>query len=263
MKKINYRKILVSHIIVLLIGFIIGVLMFSADINFNNKEAKLNSLNKIINGTNINEKRSGSVNIVAITNNGFGIIGKVNADIVDGDGRVLVNTNPFIEPDTQYSAVTAVNVAKNLTNADLNKKNIIIDFKVSNVDIEHQGVIGGPSAGIAMTLAVLSAIENKEVKNIGITGAILPDGTIGEVGGILEKADAVADNNLTLFLIPEGQGTFTYYERQIRTKNISGVKISKAVLIPKKIDVVDYYAKERNLTIIEVDNINEVLDYAF
>ena len=266
MKRINHKKVLASHIIILIIGFIIGILVFSASMNLNNNK-DLNLLTKLsldnINLNEINEKRSGNANLVAVTNNGFGVIGKVYVDIVDGEGRVLVNTNPFIEPDTQFSAVTAVNVAKNLTNTDLKNKNVIIDFKVPKIDIEHRGVVGGPSAGVAMTLAVISAINGKNVKDFVATGAILPDGGIGQISGVIEKADAVSDNNFTLFLIPEGQGKFDYYERQIRTKDVKGLKIRNVVLVPKSIDLIDYFKNEKNLTIKEVKDINGVLDYAF
>ncbi|NMX21004.1 hypothetical protein C5S30_00905 [ANME-1 cluster archaeon GoMg4] len=45
-----------------------------------------------------------SANIVAVRSDTHsGVIGKVYVELKDGKGDVLVNTNPFVEPDTQYS----------------------------------------------------------------------------------------------------------------------------------------------------------------
>ena len=66
-----------------------------------------------------------------------------------------------------------------------------------------------------------------------------------------------------MFLVPTGQGKFTYYEKQLRTREIRGLKISNTVLVPKTIDLIDYYKKERDLTIIEVKNINDILKIVF
>ena len=262
-KRINKNRILkavlISNVVFLLLGILVGVLISSDDVDKNSR----NNQGNILDNTDMNGKSSGSANIVAVTDTGFGVIGKVNVDIVDGEGRVLVNTNPFIEPDTQFSAITAVNVAKNVTNTNLEDKNVIIDFKVPKIDIEHKGVVGGPSAGVAMTLAVISAINGRNMKDVVATGAILPDGSIGQIGGVIEKADAVSDNNYTLFLIPQGQGKYVYYERQIRNKEVKGIKVKSVVLVPKAIDLIDYFKQEKNLTIREVEDINDVLSYAF
>ena len=260
MTKLNKNKIFWSYILILLIGFLIGVFVFY---NNDNKADIPGLYTDVFGIKNDMKKTDGSANIVAVGSNGFGIIGKVNVDIEEGEGKILVNTNPFVEPDTQLSAITAVNVAKNITGVDLGNVNVIIDFEMPNVNTENRGIIGGPSAGTAMTLAVLSAINGKKVKNVVATGAILPDGRIGQIGGVIEKADAVADNNLTLFLIPKGQGKFAYYERQIKTVDSGNTKAKKVVLVPKTIDLVDYFKQEKNLTIKEVDHIEDVINYAF
>ena len=49
-------------------------------------------------------------------------------------------------------------------------------------------LIGGPSAGAAIAVATVAAIEGKNVsKDAVITGTIEEGGYIGEVGGVFEK----------------------------------------------------------------------------
>jgi predicted S18 family serine protease len=53
------------------------------------------------------------------------------------------------------------------------------------------GWIDGPSAGGLMTVGVLAALRNEQVrKDASMTGTINPDGTIGPVGGIPTRSTA-------------------------------------------------------------------------
>lgn len=66
--------------------------------------------------------------------------------------------------------------------------------------------IDGPSAGAIMTVAVLAGLLGHDVNlDTLITGAINPDGTIGPVGGIVEKLHAAAAGGHRTVLIPLGQ----------------------------------------------------------
>lgn len=203
----------------------------------------------------IEETVKAKAKVVAVSPKNEGVIGEVNVEITPGDGKVLVNTNPFVEPDTQHSAVTAVNIAKDITNTDLSKKNVLIDFDISGT------VLGGPSAGAAMTLAMISAMENKPIKRgIAVTGTIEPDGTIGMVGGLVEKGDVAADNNYKLFLVPKGGSTYTYYERELVKRDVGGFVFYRTRVTPKTVDLKEYF-KERGMDVVEVDNIRELMDY--
>jgi hypothetical protein len=65
--------------------------------------------------------------------------------------------------------------------------------------------IDGPSAGGVISLALLSAINQKELPDdFAFTGSILPDGTIGHIGGIAEKLRAAKDRGASRMLIPAG-----------------------------------------------------------
>ncbi len=73
-------------------------------------------------------------------------------------------------------------------------------------EFEISGEIDGPSAGALMTVGVLSLIRGDKVKkNVTMTGAINPDGTIGPVGGIPHKVAGAVEAKKTVMLIPDGQ----------------------------------------------------------
>ena len=62
----------------------------------------------------------------------------------------------------------------------------------------------GPSAGVAITTALLSLIKNKQInQNISMTGEITLKGEILKVGSIKQKSIAALRNNVIKFFIPE------------------------------------------------------------
>jgi len=65
--------------------------------------------------------------------------------------------------------------------------------------------IGGPSAGLAMTLGVIDALSKGSLtghRRIAATGTIDPSGNVGDVGGVAEKTIAVEQAGATVFLVP-------------------------------------------------------------
>ena len=65
--------------------------------------------------------------------------------------------------------------------------------------------IGGPSAGLAMTVALLERLSPGELtggKKVAITGTIEGDETVGEVGGVKQKTLAVKAAGAKLFIVP-------------------------------------------------------------
>ena len=61
-----------------------------------------------------------------------------------------------------------------------------------NIDINTSD-ISGPSAGLAMTLAIIDALTPGELtggKRVAVTGTIDPEGNVGEIGGLPQKAVA-------------------------------------------------------------------------
>jgi PDZ domain-containing protein len=83
--------------------------------------------------------------------------------------------------------------------------NVVLDYNFP-VDVEiDTGDVGGPSAGLAFTLAIIDDLTPGELtggSDIAVTGTISGDGTVGPVGGTGQKAAAVRDVGIRLFLVP-------------------------------------------------------------
>ena len=75
-------------------------------------------------------------------------------------------------------------------------------FKVS---VDTTG-IGGPSAGLAMTLAIFDDLTKGDLTgghHVAVTGTIDDTGNVGEIGGIAQKAVAARAAHVTLFIVPQ------------------------------------------------------------
>jgi PDZ domain-containing protein len=71
------------------------------------------------------------------------------------------------------------------------------------------GSIGGPSAGLAFTLTLIDELTEGELTGggkVAVTGTINLDGTVGAIGGLRQKASAVAQTGVKVFLVPTAQG---------------------------------------------------------
>jgi PDZ domain-containing protein len=65
--------------------------------------------------------------------------------------------------------------------------------------------IGGPSAGLAMTLGVIDALDGGSLtggRTVAATGTIDAQGDVGDVGGVPQKTVAVENAGATIFLVP-------------------------------------------------------------
>lgn len=99
--------------------------------------------------------------------------------------------------DDPERAFLGVGLADNLTFAD-------VGFDVA-IDT---GEVGGPSAGLAFTLAVLDQLTEGELTggaDVAVTGTMRPDGTVGAIGGLPQKVAAVRDEGLETFIVPAAQ----------------------------------------------------------
>jgi PDZ domain-containing protein len=74
-----------------------------------------------------------------------------------------------------------------------------------SVNVDTTG-IGGPSAGLAMSLAITDALTPGDLTGgarVAVTGTIDPEGNVGEIGGIEQKAVAARAAGVKLFLVPQ------------------------------------------------------------
>jgi Lon-like protease len=80
----------------------------------------------------------------------------------------------------------------------------VLPFPVS----VNAGAIGGPSAGLAFTLAILDSLSNGRLTGghkVAATGTIDPQGDVGDVGGVQEKTVAVENAGAQVFFVPKDE----------------------------------------------------------
>lgn len=88
-----------------------------------------------------------------------------------------------------------------------------IPFDTATVDLPFDvsidtGAVGGPSAGLAFTLALVDELTEGELtggRNIAVTGTIDLDGNVGPIGGLEQKVHAVQQHGVGVFLVPANQ----------------------------------------------------------
>jgi Lon-like protease len=118
----------------------------------------------------------------------------VTAESLDGDRRRDVTMTLTPAPDDPDRGVMGVLVQP---------RDLDYDFPV-DVQIET-GDVGGPSAGLAFTLAILDDLTAGELTGgepVAVTGEILADGTVGAIGGTAQKAAAVRQAGIDVFIVP-------------------------------------------------------------
>ncbi len=198
---------------------------------------------------------------VAQTTSGYrGVISTITVTIQsNGSGRVFVDTLPLTQIDMQGSARLAVTVASALVRGDATCD---VDPEVYDyffVVRTEAPIIGGPSAGAIMTVAVTSLLENWQMSNETVmTGMINPDGSIGPVGGIVQKVDAAASVGAKRFLILKGQNTYTETIQETSTSESGWTQIISRQVTR---NVSDYAALQYGIEVIEIEDINDALWY--
>jgi predicted S18 family serine protease len=248
-KKVCYRP--VNFIVPFALGIVLAVFLFG--IITSAQAARPVQQVVLATGTNIIQKSSPIVAVNSDESQGF--VGNVTIKLIPGSSNVLVDTTPFVEPDVQYSGDTAVAVAKLESKNAAANQDFVLTYSI-NAD-----VVGGGSAGAATTIAAIAALENRNlVPGVAITGTINPDGTIGPVGGLYEKAKAVADAGYRTFLIPYGQSEITSYDQVVTPQKVGGFTMYSTAYIPKTINLKEE-ALKWNLNVVEVSSIQDAMHY--
>lgn len=176
----------------------------------------------------------GSVNGLAWTSFGGEVL-KVEALIMDGKEKLTLTGQ--LGEVMKESAIAALSLLR----ASSKKLKLKKDFyKNKDVHIHiPEGAIpkDGPSAGITMFMALLSAFSNKPARaDVAMTGEITLSGLVLPIGGLNEKLLAAKMNNILTVIIPKEN------EKDL-------------IEIPK--DILD------GLKIICVENVFEAVDIVF
>ncbi|MEK6902109.1 MAG: S16 family serine protease, partial [archaeon] len=183
-----------------------------------------------------------SLEVFAVAPDGTALAAELQLKITSGSGKVWSSVSgPLVGTATQSTEKIAVKVALNYF-PDAKKYDYFYTIE------SDASVVDGPSAGSAMALLTVSALQDKVLPDyVGLTGTITNTGEVGPVGGVFEKAHEASKNGKKLFLIPEGEA------RQV-------VKLEDGV---QNIDLPEYALKNWNMKIVETANLDDVLKYAF
>lgn len=103
------------------------------------------------------------------------------------------------------------------------------------ITAQMQG-IGGPSAGLILTLQMYSQLTGQDLlkgRKIVGTGTIEADGSVGQIGGIKQKVVAVNKAHATVFLVPNDPSLKQQNNYQVALKTARELK-SKLKIVPVK-----------------------------
>ena len=90
-----------------------------------------------------------------------------------------------------------------------------------------------------------------------ITGSINHDGTLGPVGGIVEKAVAAKEIGGNLLIVPLSQGEQIVYEQREYCEPFGGVEYCSLETFPQYVSV----TSEAGIPVEEVSNIGDAYSY--
>ena len=190
----------------------------------------------------------------AVDREGNGVITTLRVEARPGTGKVLTNIDKLLFwVDTQYSIQTAKSVAENVTGIDTNEYDLTY-----TIESEEATLIGGPSAGASLAVATVAALQDKSLKkDVVMTGTVNPDGTIGQVGGVLEKAKAAKDIGAELFLVPEGESEQTLLKPEEKCVRRASFIFCETTYEEITINI----GENVGISVIEVETISDALKY--
>lgn len=111
-------------------------------------------------------------------------------------GMGVIKFNDTAGSMAKDSVFNAASVIRRITDKDIK------DFDI-HVNVVGGGRIDGPSAGAAITLAIISALLEKPIRqDLAITGEISLKGRIKPVGGIFEKIYGARRKGIKLVTVP-------------------------------------------------------------
>ncbi|MBI2971697.1 MAG: hypothetical protein HYY37_04750 [Candidatus Aenigmarchaeota archaeon] len=191
--------------------------------------------------------------IPAVDSAGNGVAGRLLTTVRPGTGLVLVSINDVLaQYDTQFSGRIAAKAAASYANITLDEWDIVYTIDVNATAIE------GPSAGAAMAVSIVAALQNRTLDpSVSITGIINEDGTITGAGSVLEKAKAIRKNGVSVFLVGPGQGSEPAPVREKTCETRNAIEYCKVDYAQKKTSL----GERLDMTIAEVTNLEEAVGY--
>jgi ATP-dependent Lon protease len=110
-------------------------------------------------------------------------------------GRLRFNeTAGSMTKDSVFNAASVVRLVTGLDLADYD----------AHVNVIGGGRIDGPSAGVAITLALISCLQNRPIRqNVAVTGEVSIQGKVKAVGGVFEKIYGASQAGVKTVFIPK------------------------------------------------------------
>lgn len=169
--------------------------------------------------------------MLAVDENNNGHVIQLEVILKEGNSNLFLNVaNVLVDETLQSSAQTAIHVARDVARTSLINKDILINIKSQE---RESLIISGGSAGAAITLAAIAAMQGKTIrKDVLITGTIREDHTIGRIGEPRAKGLAAKENGAVLFLVPETQKSEAG-EIGIEVKEVRTIEDAMRYVIPQ------------------------------
>lgn len=175
--------------------------------------------------------KNGMAQALAVTTSGIGISTAVETVVNPYQEKNVVVTG-LLEGSCLESVSLACCYAAKYIKKELPKLHIHMTDAVKK---------DGPSAGVTITMSVLSCLLEKPIPNVAFTGSIDLYGNVGPVGGVFEKCIAAERNSVEKVFIPSD-----CYKRLVHKKQIDRLNV-EVVPIDTIEDVIGYIWSEKEV----------------
>jgi len=180
----------------------------------------------------------GALTVLAVVGEGVNVKGiplRLSMKVTRGEGNIFLSLKSLASEDFQASVKLAILIGTIVAGKDYSSYDYYVELE------PYVGSISGPSAGAAIATLVVALLNGLSInESIAITGVMLPDTTIGPVGGLLAKIKAAGKAGVKIAVVPSGQLIIKDYITNT-TINITSV------------------AKEYGLKVKEASNLYEIL----
>jgi len=144
---------------------------------------------------------------------------------MDGKGHKFKRTS-----SAKASVENVLTVLKKYLNVDTEKYDIHLNFP-GGVPID------GPSAGVAIAVAVYSAIKNKAVRSdIAMTGELSIRGKVKPVGGVAAKIEAAKNAGIKKVIIPKENWQELFEDAGIEVIPVEDIQEILEIVFNEKFD---------------------------
>jgi uncharacterized protein len=194
--------------------------------------------------------------LLAVDGSGKGLTGEAIATVAPGSGRIMIDIGGSLpHTDVQESIRIAAKVASDVSGRSLEGVDVSYAF------LSPAEVVEGPSAGASLAIATIAALENRTIReDVAITGSLEEDGSITGTSGIMEKARAAREANVSLMLMPLRLGSDAgAYIRQEGCSTEGGAEYCRTDYVPD----IGRLSEEAGIMIAAVNNITDAMKYFF